>query len=600
MTEQTIIPNKIRIVYGLMLFLAMLLITFCLRWQVVEAGRFRQAAATRERNPVIHSLRGTIYAADGTTLAYSERTYDVFVYMPELDFAEEKGLQTRREFCTKLAPHLDTSSEALCEKVESQHSEGSEWIQVAKSIPVTKRNEILALRRDKDVALEAEKQGGLQGYFFQATSKRLYPEGRLASHIIGLTNMNEYQELAGFGGIEGAWDGYLEPIAGFIQGETDALGNANSLATDKTIEAKRGNSIYLTLDKNLQQISEARAKWATSEFQALSASIVIMDPKTGEILALANYPDYDPNLREEKEVEAYSNQAITDAYEIGSVGKVFSLAAAIDSGSVTPDTVVIQGHNGCEWIHEDLDEVCTHDHLPQPPLPISEAFALSDNIYFLRMAELMEREHPGAFYDYLKKFGIGNYSGVDMQGEWTGFLKDWQQWNIADVAAYSYGHSYQANVVQIASGLSAIANNGVRAQPHIVHKVVDNEGEVTEFKPQAVAEVVKPETTAQIDAMMNNIYQNNIFWWEWYYDDLRAYPIGMKSGTALIPNKNGTGYSNEINATYIGYDQSPDRKFVMVTRIEEPQVGDLAGQNSRILWLETFREIKDYLGMTPQ
>jgi len=428
------------------------------------------------------------------------------------------------------------------------------------------------------------------------TSRRIYPEGRLGSQILGLSSILESGETLGQGGLEGEWDGYLEPQIGFIQGETDAVGNAISLASEKTIEAKRGSSIYTTIDKTLQNVVEEKLKWAVDAYEAKSGTVIIIEPSTGYILAMANFPDYDPNLREEKDTSVYGNQAVSEPYEIGSVGKVFTLASALDAGIVKPQTVILEGHAGCEKIHEDLQPVCTHDKLPQPAMSIKDAFALSDNIYFLHLGQLIEEGEKGLFYSYLDKFGIGKPAGIDVAGESFGYLLDWEYWNVGDIAAYSYGHSYQANAVQVISAVATVANYGTRMQPRIVHTVLEADGSEIDFKPRPVEQVVSRDTALQMDEMMHVIYQNNLFYWEHYYDDLRNYKIAMKSGTALIPNDTG-GYSNRINATYVGYDASPRRTFAMITRLEDPAVGNLSSQNSRHLWLEIFKEIRGYLGV---
>lgn len=596
MQQEPLAWRRVRIVYTMIFVLAALLAALCTKWDVVDAAYFRSIAESRVRDGILKALRGTIYAADGTTLAYSERRYNVFIYTRELFFAEEKMLQTRREFTSKLAPIIDTTVENLERKIIENREKGVEWIKVASNITSEQHDKIQNLRRDRDAALKPEKQGRLQGFGFEHTSKRIYPEARLASQVIGLTNPNEKGDMIGLGGLEGGWDGHLEPVEGFVQGETDALGNAIGIASSMTIEAERGSNIYTTIDKYLQKVTQDKLKWAVEKYQADSGSVIIMDPKTGAILALANYPDYDPNVREETDGNVYGNQAVSEPYEAGSVGKIITLAAAIDSDTVTPDTVVIEGHKGCEKIHQDLEPVCTHDKQPQPPLPIKEAFALSDNIYFLHLAEKIEKEKPTMFYQYLTNFGVNRASGIDLQGESIGVpLTDPKLWNIGDIAAYSYGHSYQVNLVQIADYVSAIANKGVRMQPYVVSKIVEGDGNVVEFKPQALARVVTESTTNQMDIMMNAIYKRNIYGWEGYYNGLRNAPIAMKSGTALI-QRNGR-YTNDINATYVGYDFSPERRFVMVSRLENPRQGDLAGQNARLLWLETFKEIKGYLGM---
>ncbi len=579
-----------------MFLLSGLLVIFSFRWQVVDASKFNLLAEQRFQDTAIPALRGTIYARDGSTLAYSDPRYDVYVYMVDLLFFENKGLQTREEFVRKLSTSLDISAENLDKLIKDNYAKGQLSIKIAANVTLQIRQQIKSLRIDQDKSLPAAKQRNLIGYTFSDVSKRIYPEGKLAAQVLGLTATTNTGTIIGVGGLERGWDGDLTGIPGVVSGERDARGVAVGTASEKTVEAIPGRSIYTSIDKKLQGIVEEQLKKGVEKYSATSGTIVIMDPKTGQVMAMANYPDYDPNTRETTNPQiAFGNKAISEPYEIGSVGKIFTLASAIDNNVVTPDSVILQGHQGCERITDELEPVCTHDKLPQPPMPIKNAFALSDNIYFLHLGQLIK---PEVFSDYLDRFGIGKSTGsdVDPASESYGKLKDWQRWNIADISAYSYGHSYEVSALQATTAVAAVANGGVRMKPYIVTKVKEADGKEINIQPQPVERVIKKTTTPQMDAMMHTIYENNIFYWEHYYDGLRKYNIAMKSGTALIPFKDGSGYSNAINATYVGYDASPDRTFVMFVRLERP-VGDLASQNARIVWLETFNQFRDYLGV---
>lgn len=598
MQHNELVSYKIRLVYAAIFLLALLLIVFCFRWQVVEAERFQEEAALRSGAAKIASIRGTIYARDGTTLAYSEPRYDIYIWLPDLLDKESENLQSREEFVDQVGPLIDKTGEQLDKQIKDMQAINSLYFKVASSVTVDVYQKLMDLRSNLRTDItDPQLRRHLSGLRPSETSVRIYPEGELASQVVGLTKQLEDGRVIGQDGIEGEW-GNLDPLNGVISGERDAKGNAIGIAAEKTVKAKRGDSVYTTIDKKLQKIIQDKLKWAVSYYKADGGSVVIEDPKTGQILAMANYPTYDANTRQssnKNDPNVFTNRAISQPYEIGSVGKIFTLSAAIDLGVVTPNSVILKkGHQGCERITDELEPVCTHDKLPQPAMPIKDAFALSDNIYFLHLAQLMNKQD---FYNYLTNYGIGHGVTVDIKGESAGLpLKDWQRWNIADVAAYSYGHAYDATALQTIAGVSAVANHGIYMQPQFVSKIERADGSVVEMKPTALRRVIKKTTANLMDSMMHVIYQNNIFWWEHQYDDLRNYPIAMKSGTALIKSDQGLYYTNDINASYVGYDYSPDRSFVMLVRLERPQ-GALASQNARVLWLEIFRDIKDYLGI---
>lgn len=593
-----LVPGKIRLVYLFAFVGAIILGSFALRWHVVEAAKFTNLAEARSRSEAIPALRGTIYANDGSTLAYSQPRYNLYIYYRDLQFAEEKGLQTREEFVDGVAPIIDTTPERLNKLLEEKIDAGIYWFRIAEAITISEGERIQNLTREKDKDLDVDERGKLQGYTLIPTYKRIYPENKLAAQVLGLTKINEDNfevETVGQSGLEGEWNGILEPLEGYVGGEVDALGNVLGLASEETIEAKRGSDIYTSIDKRIQREIEYQLAKGVRDYEAASGSIIVMEPRTGAILAMANYPTYNPNSRSQENSDAYGLKAVSEPYEVGSVGKTFTLAAAIDVGAAKPSDVLLpNGHEGCMFLIEGLADVCTADKKPQPAMPLNEAYRLSDNLYFIALAEKMKKRD---MYEYLSKFGIGRVTGVDVSGESIGYLKDWQDWNRADVAAYSYGHSYQANLLQVTAGYAALANYGVRMQPHFVTKVVEADGTEKIYEPTAIERAVSKKTVLKMDSMMNEVFLSNVPYWD---QDLTQYRIALKSGTALIPYRDRAGYSSEVNTTYIGYDASPDRKFVLAIRLDSPQIGDLSSENTRYVWMNTFRAIKDIIGVRKQ
>ncbi len=585
------IYSKIKKFHLIILAFALLLIAFCIRWQVVEASRFNEIAKGRVLSTEIDSMRGTIYANDGSTLAVSEPRFDMFIWYDDLTYIEEHDLITREEFLQKVAPILGITPSELNTKMENYLKAGVKWMPLAKSLDNEQWQKLTDLRTDK------YKMQFINQSNFEYTSKRIYPEGRLASQLLGFTNMHN-DKIIGEGGLEGYWNGVLNPIKGYLTQETDAIGQAVAAALLRTIEPKNGSSIYTSIDKKLQGVVEAKIKEGVEMYQAKTGTVIIMDPKTSQILALANYPDFDPNLREEKDANVYGDIAASAPYEIGSVGKAFTIATALDLGVVTPDTIILpNGHQGCEKIHQDLEPVCTWDRKPQPPMPLKDCFAKSDNLCLYHLAAQLQRKD---FYDYLVKFGAGQKTGVDIANEFIGNLKSYTEWNVGDVAAFSYGHGYEMNSIQEIDGISAIANYGVRMAPYVVTKVVDGNGKENIYNPVALGRVIKRESAETLVSMMSYNYKSAIAPNEYQYYHLKRYNLGVKSGTALIANS--TGYSTNINATFVGFDASPDRKFIMLVRLEDPKIPSydrLAFYNVRPLWLDTFDAVKDMLGVQP-
>lgn len=590
--------KKIRVIYTIGFVFAGLLFVFALRWQVIQADKFGKDAAARLKDEKIPSLRGTIYSSDGSTLAYSEPRYNLFVYKPALDEAKKLNFHDEVEFANKIGPIIGMTSEELQLKMRLSFQNGYLWFKIAEGITQEQGEQIKNLTIDKDAAASSKRK--IRGYSLPFTARRVYPEGQLASQVIGLTDIVEDEKIfktVGRGGLEYAWDGYLEPRLGVSGGEVDARGVAVGFASEKTTEAIRGSSIVTTIDKRIQQAVEQKLAAGVEQFKARAGSVVVLEPKTGRIIAMANYPTFNLNDRENATQEGLGNKAVNEPYEIGSVGKTFTLAAALDAKKVTPETVVLpNGHQGCEKISDELAPICTADERPQPAMNLRDAFRKSDNLFFYHLsADYLPKAE---FYKYLNAFGIGRGTNVELDnGGDIGSLKPANRWNIADQAAYSYGHSYQITLLQAASAVGAIANYGTRMQPQIVSKVIEADGDEKPYLPTAIEQVMSRETVAQMDEIMHNVYMHSILAGEYYYNDLKNYYVAMKSGTALIPAKDRPGYTSDFNATYAGYDASPSRSFVMVLRLEAPQVGKLSSENARIVWLDTFAAIRNMLGV---
>jgi cell division protein FtsI/penicillin-binding protein 2 len=558
------------------------------RWQIIEGSKFSELIKRRSYSSVLDSQRGAIYFSEGATMAYSEPRFDMYIWLGDLEFFEQRGIQTREEFIAKISKVIGVNELEIKLKFSEFELQNIKWFLIAKDLTKEQHDALISLKSDKYPSHT------LSGYVLDAVPKRIYPEGRLASHVVGLTNVID-KKLVGVGGIEGAYNGVLNPIKGIVRAEKDAIGQTVASSLALTIEPRTGASVYTTIRKNLQEVLEIKLKEGVEKYEAKSASAAIMDPKTGEILALANFPDYDPNLVRQEDIIGLTNSAIIRPYEAGSVGKLLTVASGVDLGLFKADDIVIpDGHKGCESINPDLPPLCTWDKKPQPPMNVRDCFAKSDNICFYHMAKMMNRRD---FYNYLIGFGIGNSSKIDIGlGDSIGLLKDPIDWNVGDVAAYSYGHGYQVNLIQVLSYTATVANHGVRVQPRVAKKVVRSDDVEVMMNPIVEQRVLSVESASQVTDMMRYNFSLAIANNEYHYFHLKNYDIGVKSGTALIA-ENG-GYTGDINASFIGYDASADRTFAMVVWLERPKIpaGDLlAYYNVRPLWLDIFDSVKNIL-----
>jgi len=584
--------GKLRVLYTLVLIIFIGVVVFLARWQIFDHDKFTLLASSRLVRSEREALRGDILAKDGSVLSYSEPKFHIYIYKDDqlgLTAAERAGRQTREEFIRKVAPVINTSTQELTDKL----NQNSKWIKIADAVSKDTKETLSKLTTDKDPNLT------LDAIKWEESANRIYPEGHLAAHVLGFVGKDEFGLEVGRSGLEQYFDGILRPQKGISNVETDSNQNIIGISNNQFTEARRGATIKTTIDKNIQAKVERHLAEAVAKFGAKSGTVIIIDPRTGEIMSMANYPTYNPNeYNLVSDIKVLGNSAITNPYEIGSVGKIFTMAAAVDRGKVSPNTIVINGHKGCTEIIEGR-RICTFDKKPKGPLTATEAMIESDNLALFNTAKLIGSENLA---DYLIKFGMGKRTNVMLSGEDSGFIKSGAQWNEADLATYSYGHSYFQTTLQAIMGVGALANGGKIMEPLIVKEQTDNDGTTREFMPRVIAEAVSPESCNTMAEILHRVYLKNIN--EGSYKHLNKYRIGMKSGTALIPYValnspiNKPGYSNEVNNTYVGYDASPKNTFVMLVNLSEPQTAkQLSFYNARILWLDIFDEIKDDLGV---
>lgn len=582
--QQKVSALRIKIVYFSFIVIVFIVIVFLFRWQILEYDRYRVLANQRVKDSQLASLRGSVLASDGSPLAYSVPVYDVYAYLPEIEYAEELLRQNRSELVEKVSEILELDEDELRDSLAIDIM----YTIVKKRISVEEKKELEVIMTDKNPDRK------LEGLHFEPSEQRIYPDETLASHIIGFVGKNALGDDVGRNGIEGYWNGDLAWKKGFIIEETDSFGNQILTGKYEPIFPKVGRSVRLTINRGLQEIVERKIEEGVKKWDAKSGTITILDPRSGAVLAMTNFPTYDPNKYwEEDDFGVYKNRAVSDPYEFGSVGKCFTAAAAIDSKVADPDTEIFDHHEGCVDLTSDK-EVCTASRDPAGAMDLTDVLAYSDNIGAYYTAEKVGAEN---MYEYLREFGIGHKTNIGLAEESTSVLKDGKTWNIADLAAYSYGQGYSATPLQIVSGISAITNKGKRMQPYIVSKIYDEE-DVIEIKPQVVSEPISRESAMILNEMFTEVFNRNGS--KWVYKELNNYKLAGKSGTASVLSENGLYYAEDkVNVTYIGWDSSDNPKFVMIVKLEEPAGAPFSLHSVQPLWMETFLEIRDFVGVVP-
>lgn len=579
--------------------------------QVLDHKDYRaQAEGQYSNQSEIPAKRGDILSSDGYVLAGAQSNY--------LLFAEPRRIENPHETATKLA---EIFVSIRFGKVGG--GENSIGVDEDSMLIVTDsgdirysgmdRNEMFEkyfkdfysyLSADRfwvpvirDVTMEEKlkiEESGLWGLGFEEYPVRYYPEGNLASHVLGFVGSLESGEKVGYFGIEGDLNEDLKGRPGRVVEETDAVGNPMLMGNYKVIPPVQGRDVVLTINRGVQYMVEKTLKEGVEKYGAFSGSVIVMDPFTGDIVALANYPTYDPanfNEKEEsnekllrKSVEK-KNLAISDTYEPGSVMKPLTVSAAIDLKKVGPNTTFVD--NGP--VVYSTYTIDNWDGRHYGVQTITQLLQKSNNIGAAWVGHQVGRDN---LYKYFSDFGIGTRTGVDLEGEDTGILRDKKDWTDIDIANISFGQGVSATPLQVLNAFNAIANGGHLMQPKIISKIIDEKGE-TEIPSKNIRRVISKETSDTMVDLLEKAAEGG----EAKYFILKDYRISGKTGTAEIP-ESGKYSAHRTNATFVGF-LTKSKAFSLIVRLQEPQESPWAAETAVPMWMEIASELVKFYGIPP-
>jgi cell division protein FtsI (penicillin-binding protein 3) len=554
--------RRIRFAGGLfiVLFLAVVARTFYL--QVIDSDRLQKLAERQHQRAVpLTPDRGTIYDRTGNPLAVSV----------EMDscYAEPRAIKNPAATASKLAPLLQMSVAELQKKLTG--SRGFVW---------------LARRLTPETAQQV-KGLGLEGIAFVKETKRFYPNAEIASHVLGFTGLDP----SGLEGIELKFDSTIMGNTGYLVTERDALGRDIGLMKTVIKKASKGGNVHLTLDKNIQYIAEKELTKAVLSSGARAGMAFVMEPQTGKVLAIANYPTFNPNAHDKYSTNELRNRAVCDSFEPGSTFKVFLVAASLQEGIVSPS----DGFN-CENGSYAIGGRVIHDTHRYGYLKVADVLKYSSNIGAAKMGSRLGSER---LFSYLRNFGFGERTGIELPGEATGYLRDRKQWFGVDLATISFGQGVSATVVQQCAAISAIANGGVVMKPYLVEKITSESGEVLqEFEPGVRRRVLSAEVSATVTRMMESVTGEG---GTGTNAAVAGYRVAGKTGTAQKVDPLTRGYSvDKRTASFVGFVPADKPRLTIMVVIDEPKTSPYGG----VVAAPAFREIAHqslcYLKVAPE
>lgn len=534
-------------------------------WQLVRHEDLNELAGVlRERTITEYARRGDILTADGILLATDIYSYEVAAHPNLIDNPKEQA--------QVLAPILNISESTLVEQLSSDES----TVMLTLNAPTSAGRELTALRN-------AGKIGAID---FVAKPNRRYPGGSLAAHIVGFTSASRM----GAYGLEQYYDELLRGRDGKIRAESDALGD-ETLPFDlpQGSPAQDGATIVLTLNSAIQNIAERELVNGLTEFQAPSGQILIMEPMTGRILALASYPAPDLNTYSTTKLDQFGNPAVSLPYEPGSVFKVFTLAAGLDSGKITPG--IIMNDQGSIVIGGR--RFYNSDRTASGDVDLVTAMEKSLNVI---AAKIALSTGPRVFYEYLHDFGFGSLSHVDLAGEIPGTVKNPGDgiWYESDLGTNSFGQGIATTPIQMATALSAVANGGNLMRPYIVDRVIYPDGSVDPREPRIIRRVLKAETSQTVvDILSRSIGKEST-----NKANLEGYKIAGKTGTAQIPVPGGYDPKWTI-ASFGGFFPAEQPQYVILVKIDRPSKSPWGSQVASPIFANVARQLAQLTGLPP-
>ncbi len=505
--------------------------------QGMESGYYRQKAQEEKLTAeILPAMRGTIYGADGQILAMTVATYTVTADPPQIK-------SDKATIAQQLAGPLAVPAAQILNLLE--HPSSPQYVVLAKNVPAANEAAIAKL--------------GILGIDEQETFARAYPDGDATADVVGFTNVNTDDEINGQAGIELAYNRLLSGTPGREQVEVSNNGQPIPLAGSKDSPAHDGSGIKLTIIPALQLEAQQACQRRVAQTHARQCTIVIIAPKTGYILAMAQWPTYSQATL--SNVADATDMPTQDTFEPGSTAKVITAAAAFEHGGQTP----MSAYNIPYQIFEGGQSIRDAEWQPGERYTIAGIIANSSNV---GMSQVVRHVPPQVQYDYLRAFGLGEPTGLNMPGESQGILQPPSAWAPDERYTLSFGQGIAVTAVQMASVYATIANDGVRVQPTLVEGTYDANGRYTPAQPQKSRRVIQPGTAHQLIQILQQVpavdEEANQPW-----GLIQGYAVAAKTGTSQESGPNCS--LCQYGSSYIGMAPGNDPQVVVAVNVQDPK-----------------------------
>ena len=526
---------------------------FCGPWLSQKAANQYEASFKSSEK------RGTIYDTNLKEMAVSVDVTSIAAHPGQINDA--------RAMAKSLAGILKIDSKELIKKLSSDKK--FVWIK----------------RRVTPKETEAVRNLKIIGIDFIPEHNRFYPNKMLSAQTLGFTNIDDH----GIEGIEFYYDAHLRGSTSKFTVLKDALGRGFD-AEKRRVSKFRGNNLILTIDSTIQYIAEKALEEAVTEFSAKSGMAIIMAPKTGAILAMAHFPFFNPNAFNGFDKKLWRNRIITDHFEPGSTMKIFSAAAAIESGNASPNSIFF-----CENGAYKIGQEVVHDTRPYGWLSLQQIIKHSSNIGAVKISEITGSE---SLYKTLRDFGFGAKTGIDCPGETAGSLSPFKQWAKIDAGTISFGQGISVSALQLASAASAIANEGLLMKPYIVQAITDQNGRLLKsFEPRIVRRVVSEKTARTLVRIMQTVITKG---GTGVKAAIEGYSVCGKTGTAQKIDENGEYSDGKFISSFVGFAPAEKSEVAILVVIDEPQDQHYGSIVAAPVFKKIAHKILSYMNIPPK
>ncbi len=523
--------------------------------QLQSPAKYEPFVSDSVKLVAIPAVRGTVTDRNGVALAITQESRHIF--------ADPALISDPAGTAVKLAPILGVPVAELTEKM----SRDGRFVYLGKNYETRVWQQIQLLE--------------LSGIGSERADKRAYPEGGIGANIIGYLD----SEGVGVAGIESQFE---ELLAG-IDGEKSVAGSLTLSSGDYTVSpAVNGSHVQLTIDRDIQYQAQLAISAKVKEARAESGTVIVLNPRTGEILAMATAPSFDPNNRATAKIENMGNRAVSDVYEPGSTGKVMTVAAVIDAGVLGPDSkfTVPNRLKRADYPFSD------HKDHPTLKLTLTGVLAKSSNIGTILAAEEISSEK---LFNYFKAFGVGSLSGVGLPTETTGVLDAPDEWNGTEKFTVTFGQGYSVNSLQVASIFGIIANDGLRMPARIVHSTTDAAGVVTDMALGEPTRVISAETARVVREMMESVVSDE---GTAPMAQIPGYRVAGKTGTAQYAEPSCGCYRGFV-ASFVGFAPADKPELVVAVNLVKPKNGRYGGTLAGPVFKDVMSFALNKMGVAP-